>query len=141
MEPPASVEDIRVGQEIVESYVFSPEDLTRFGALANDHAPVHRDADFARAHGYDDCLVYGFLVAARFSGLLGEQLPGPNTVLHSAKWQMVKPAYAGRPLTYRVAVKQIARAVRAVVLDLAVTDEDGEVLLRGSAQCGFREES
>lgn len=120
--------------------VFSAHDLDVFAALAPDRAPLHRDAEFARGQGYKDIVVFGFLVAAPFSGLLGDELPGPLTVLHTVRFGMAAPVYVGDEIAYRVEVKQVSRATRAVVLDLLATRAaDGEVVLRGQAQCGFRQ--
>lgn len=118
---------------------FSLHDLQAFGALAPDHAPVHRDAAFARKQGYRDVLVFGFLVAAPFSGILGDRLPGPLTVLHTLRFGMVGPVYVGEEISYRAEVKQVSRATGAVIIDLVASRADsGEVVLRGQAQCGFR---
>jgi acyl dehydratase len=123
--------------EACESFTFLPEDMRAFSAVARDMAPIHWDTAFARQRGYSDILVFGFLVAARFSGILGNRLPGPHTVLHSVRFQMAQPVYVGETILYRVTVRQIAAAVRSVVLDLVASRASGEVVLRGQAQCGF----
>jgi acyl dehydratase len=119
--------------------VFSVDDLRAFGALAPDRAPLHSDPVFARARGYRDVVVFGFLVAAPFSGLLGEKLPGPLSILHWARFNMAAPVYVGDEIAYRAEVKQVSRSTGAVVLDLsALRVGTGDVVLRGQAQCGFR---
>lgn len=133
-----SVEDVLAGMEITESHAFTDNDMECFAALANDHAGVHHDGEFARLMGYEEPIVFGFLVGARFSGMLGNRLPGPNTVLHSVSWQMVNPVYVGETITYKVAVSQVSRAVKTVVLKLSAEKPDGALALRGSAQCGFK---
>ncbi len=89
--------------------------------------------------GYRDVLVFGWLAGAPFSGLLGMELPGPATVLHSVRIGMVGPVYPGDEIQYRAEVKQLVAAVKAVVLELvAVRAADQQVVIRGQAQCGFR---
>lgn len=133
-----SIDDLSVNMEVIRTFVFDAKDLQAFTELTGDNAPIHHDREFAIKQGYRDCVIFGFQVASRFSGMLGMELPGPYTVLHSASWQMVKPAYAGERLEYHVKVRQITKAVGAVTLDMLVRNERGETVLRGNAQCGFR---
>lgn len=132
-----SIEDVEKGMEICEEFVFTEENMKTFSDLTRDDAPIHWNSQFARNRGYRDRLVFGLFVGARFSGLLGTKLPGPHTVLHSTKFQMAQPVYVGETILYRVKVEQVVVAVRAVVLSLEAGRPDGEVVLRGTAQCGF----
>jgi acyl dehydratase len=137
--PTLTLDQVVPGMAVETQRVFSLDDLRTFGALAPDRAPLHHDASFAHARGYRDVVVFGFLVAAPFSGLLGEHLPGPLSVLHSAKFGLAAPVYVGEEILYRAEVKQVSRATGAIVLDLTATRvKTGDVLLRGQAQCGFR---
>lgn len=134
-----TLDQVTPGMTVEVRRIFSLDDLRTFGALAPDGAPLHHDPSFARAQGYRDVVVFGFLVAAPFSGLLGERLPGPLTVLHWVRFGMATPVYVGDEIAYRAEVKQVSRSTGAVVLDLsAVRVGTGEAVLRGQAQCGFR---
>jgi acyl dehydratase len=136
---PSTLEQLTPGMVAELRRSFSIQDLQTFAALAPDHAPLHRDGDFARQRGYRDVVVFGFLVAAPFSGILGDRLPGPLTVLHTMRFGMAAPVYVGEEIAYRAEVKQVSRSTGAVVLDLTATRaSSGEVVLRGQAQCGFR---
>lgn len=133
-----SIEDVKIGLEVQEKFSFSRDDIKAFAELATDPAPIHQNTAFAKEQGYRDCLVFGFLVASKFSGLLGSRLPGAYTVLQTVQWKNLKPVYVGETLTYTVRVKQVAASVGAVVLDLRVDNDQGETVLTGVSQCGFR---
>ena len=136
---PRTFEEIEVGMSASLTRSFTKADIAAFADLAPDRAPVHADEEFARGLGYGDVLVFGWLAAAPFSGLLGMTLPGANTVLHWVKITMAAPVYPGDEITYRVDVKQLSRAAKAVILDLTATRAGGEeIVIRGQAQCGFR---
>jgi 3-hydroxybutyryl-CoA dehydratase len=131
--------DLSVGMSATTTRVFSLSDIDTFRVLAPDAAPVHFDQAVAKEMGYRDVLVFGWLAGAPFSGLLGMELPGPATVLHSVRISMVAPVYPGDEIQYRAEIKQLAASVKAVVLDLeAVRVLDQQVVIRGQAQCGFR---
>lgn len=136
---PHRFEDLQVGMSATAKRTFSHADIETFRLLAPDDAPVHRDPSVAAEMGYKDVLVFGWLAGAPFSGLLGAELPGPATVLHSVRIGMAAPIYPGDELTYRVEIKQLVSALKAVVLELtALRAADNEVVIRGQAQCGFR---
>jgi 3-hydroxybutyryl-CoA dehydratase len=137
MVTPHDLGSISVGMSVEETVTFTEADLRTFADLIDDEAPVHWDAEFARSRGYPDRIVYGFLVASRFSGMLGTKLPGPNCVIHSVKFEMVAPVFVGEAVRYEARVTQLAKAVKTVVLDLRATRADGTLALRGTAQCGF----
>jgi 3-hydroxybutyryl-CoA dehydratase len=131
--------DLSVGMSATTTRVFSLNDIEAFRVLAPDAAPVHFDRAFAEAMGYRDVLVFGWLAGAPFSGLLGMELPGPATVLHSVRINMSAPVYPGDEIVYRAEIKQLAISVKAVVLELeAVRKHDQQLVIRGHAQCGFR---
>jgi acyl dehydratase len=136
---PLTLEEVHPGMVAELVRRFSRQDLETFQTLAADHAPLHHDPDFAAAHGYQGVVVFGFLAAAPFSGLLGDWLPGPLTVLHWVRFTMAAPVYPDEEIVYGVEVKQVSRVTGAVVLELkAVRAATNEIVLRGQAQCGFR---
>ena len=132
-------EDLNIGMIATTKRIFSRADIDKFRALAPDEAPVHVDPAFARTMGYDDVLVFGWLAAAPFSGLLGQNLPGALTVLHSVRIGMAAPVYTGEEILYRAEIKQLVISVKAVVLELVASRvSDQQVVILGQAQCGFR---
>jgi 3-hydroxybutyryl-CoA dehydratase len=132
-------EDLAVGMSAVTIRTFSRADIAMFRDLAPDSAPLHCDPIFAQKMGYGDILVFGWLAGAPFSGLLGMDLPGPATVLHSVRISMVAPVFPDEEICYQARVKQLSSATKAVVLDLVATRASNhEVVVRGQAQCGFR---
>lgn len=131
------LESLAVDMRAEESVTFDDAQLAAFRDLVGDDAPVHWSVSRARAMGYRDRIVYGFLVASRFSGILGTRLPGPRTVIYSVRFDLVAPVYLDERIRYVVRVSQVAKSVRTAVLELSATREDGELVLRGTAQCGF----
>jgi len=117
---------------------FTAGDIAAFARLAPDAAPVHLDEAFAKEMGYSSVLVHGWLAAAPFSGLLGNKLPGPRTVLHWVRINMAGPVFPGDEIEYQCEIKQLSTTARVVVLELRAQRVGGEIVVRGQAQCGFR---
>ncbi len=131
------IADLTVGDSVSQSVTFVQELREAFHTLANDRAPFHVNAEFARARGYDEPILQGLCVTARFSRLIGMYLPGESAVVESLTFKFRKPVYAGRQLEYRVEVVRILRALQVARLKLTVTSED-HLCISGEAQCLLR---
>jgi 3-hydroxybutyryl-CoA dehydratase len=131
--------ELAVGMSVEEDIVLTDDDLEHFRHLTGDNAPVHHDDEFARAVGMAGRIVYGLLVAAPFSRLLGCRLPGALSVIHSLRVDFALPVRPGDPLRYSVAISQVSPATKVVLLDLSVFDRTDSTrqILRGRAQCGL----
>jgi acyl dehydratase len=132
-----SFADLKVGMTVEEERVWTPEDLATFGRLAGDTAPIHYNPDFAKSAGFRGPLLFGFLVAAGFSRLLGCRLPGRFSVIHSIRMDFAAPVYPNEKVRYRCAIIQLSSATKSAVLDISATRADGTKVLRGKAQCGM----
>lgn len=88
-----------VGDRTEHEFSVSAEDMRGFAALSGDKSPVHVDADFARARGFDDVIVYGGLMLAHLSYVVGMKLPGETGT--STRWTIDYrgPLYVGETAT------------------------------------------
>jgi len=86
-----------MGDGATVDFVITPEDMSAYASLSGDHNPLHHDADFARARGFEGPVVYGGLLVGAVSRLLGERLPGPGCVWHSVALKFRAALYVGEP--------------------------------------------
>jgi 3-hydroxybutyryl-CoA dehydratase len=133
--------DLAVGQQSSRMVTFTEESVSAFSALTGDHTPVHVDAQYARTMGYQERIVHGMFVVAHFSTILGTDLPGPNTVIHSVQVSFAKPVLIGETVRYTVDISRLVKSVGVVQLNLRVESDSGALLTSGRAQCGFRKTS
>jgi acyl dehydratase len=124
-----------------ESHTFTEQSVAAFGSLIGDSAPIHWNDEFAIRKSFKGRIVYGFLIASPFSRILGMTLPGPHTVIHSVSYKIHRPVYVGQKIIYTVKVNKKVPSVAVVILELSATNELGDIVLSGSAQCGFPRES
>lgn len=129
-----AINDLTVGDSVSQSVTFTLEMREAFHALSNDSAPLHGNAEFARARGYKDPILQGLCVTSRFSRLIGMYLPGEGAVIESLAFKFRKPIYAGRLVEYRVEVVRMMQALRVTRLKLTVKSDD-QLCISGEAQC------
>jgi enoyl-CoA hydratase len=129
--------DFEVGQTAGREFEFTEERVKSFADLVGDHAPVHGDPAFAQRQGFEQRIVHGLFLGSIFSGLLGEELPGPRSVINTVSLKYHQPVAIGQTVRYEVSVKRVSEAVGAVVLELKARRPDGETCVSGSATCSL----
>jgi 3-hydroxybutyryl-CoA dehydratase len=83
----------REGSAATVEFVIHRDEMTDFERLSGDTNPLHSDADFARRSGFKDVVVYGGLILAHVSRLLGTVLPGAGCVWRSISLNFRNPLY------------------------------------------------
>lgn len=86
---------IRVGDSVEHRFVVSSEDMQVFQRMSADTSLIHTDAAFAKSRGFDDVIVYGGIILAQLSHVLGMKIPGPTGT--SLRWSIDyrRPLYVG----------------------------------------------
>ncbi|MFZ1389297.1 MAG: MaoC family dehydratase [Thiolinea sp.] len=124
---------VQVGDKAARQRIFTDADVHQFADLTGDHNPVHLDADFAAGTQFKAQIAHGMLVGSLFTGILGEELPGPGSIYMSQNLSFKAPVYLGQEVTATVEVTSIREGKGIVSLDTYVTDQEGKVLVKGDA--------
>ena len=77
--------NLKVGDRVSVSKVFTEEDVIQFANISKDTNPIHLDEKFAAASVFGQRIVQGMLSASLFSGLIGVELPGEGTIYFGTK--------------------------------------------------------
>lgn len=109
----------------------TPQQMRAFRELSGDSNPLHDDGDFARRRGFDGAVVYGGLIVAQVSRLLGTRQPGPGCVWRSVTLRFRSPLYVGEAARLSGAVSHANEELGLMSLELRVeaagrTIADGE---------------
>jgi 3-oxoacyl-[acyl-carrier protein] reductase len=127
-------EAIEVGYSASLQHSLTAEDVQRFAALTGDVNPLHVDPEYARKTAFGKPVVHGMLSASFISTLIGMLLPGPGALWASQTLEFQGPGFVGDTLTIEGVVKQKAVVARLLVLDIAVRNQHGQVLVSGQAK-------
>lgn len=131
-------EDIQLGH--TESFhVTLTSDMVRaFGELTGDVNPLHVDAAYARAQGYDDTVVYGMLTASFLSTLAGMYLPGKYSLIHSVEVKFPKPIYVtGEKLTVTGTVTEKNELFHLLTIKVSIENDAKEKVCRAIMKVGL----
>jgi acyl dehydratase len=123
----------QVGQTVSQPFTITTEDMRLFQRLSGDDSSIHTDEVFATDHGFKGVIVYGGLMLAHLSKVLGTIVPGRRGL--SMTWSIAyrKPLYVDEPAILSASVAHVSEATNTVNLAFTIT-RDGEVIATGKTE-------
>lgn len=135
---PKALASFEVGQRASIAFAVTAEEMAAFAALSGDYNPLHSDAAFAAARGFAGRVVYGALLVAKLSRLIGMELPGRDALWTGLDVQFAAPLLVGEEAVLEAVVAQVSPATKSMVLRVSVKRDD-RVLARGKATVSMRD--
>jgi phosphotransacetylase/acyl dehydratase len=126
-------DEIRVGETVSFTHKLTKRELEGFAAVSGDCNPTHLDEAYAASHGLRAPVAHGMWTASLISNLLGNQLPGAGTVYVSQDLHFQAPVFLGDTVTATVTVADKFAEGAIVTLDCRCTNQDGALVLTGTA--------
>ncbi|MFC4622366.1 bifunctional enoyl-CoA hydratase/phosphate acetyltransferase [Comamonas nitrativorans] len=126
-------DELSVGQSARLVRTVTLQDIQAFAAVSGDINPAHLNPEYADATMFHGVIAHGMLGAALISALFGTQFPGPGTIYLGQELKFTKPVRIGDTLTVLATVKEKNDEKKRIKLDCQVTNQQGEVVLKGEA--------
>lgn len=127
-------EELSVGDSARLLRTVKLEDIQAFAAVSGDINPAHLNPEYADATMFHGVIAHGMLGAALISALFGTQFPGPGTIYLGQELKFTKPVRIGDTLTVVATVSEKDDEKKRVAMDCQVTNQKGEVVLKGVAR-------
>lgn len=119
---------------LVERFVFEPTEkmMQSFMEISGDMSPVHTDVNYAKSRGFDGVVVYGGILVAQISRMVGMHLPGHDALSRGLNIHYVRPLLVGQQAELEARVAHISEATSSIELKFKITSQ-GKTLAKGSA--------
>ena len=127
---------VETGHRISIEFTLGDAEMHGFARVSGDDNPLHANDGFAREHGFAGRVVFGGLLVATISRLLGTKLPGHGCVWHSLSINFRNPLYVGEPARLTGTVVYVNSELALLRLELRVTAGD-RLIAEGEAQAGL----
>jgi len=88
------------GLHIEWAFSISKKDMRQFSELSGDKNPIHTDLQYAQGRGFKNSLVYGLLLCAQMSRLVGEEMPDKNSIIISVQMDFLSPCFPNDNLIF-----------------------------------------
>ncbi len=127
-----TMKDLEAGQEEAFAVTVTEDMLNQFRTITGDTNPLHQNAEFAKAKGYTDKVVFGMLTASFLSTLAGVYLPGENSLIHSVETKFLKPVLVGDVLRISGTVAEKDERFSLILIKVLIRNQNNEKVLKGS---------
>lgn len=130
---PSSFGDLHLGMKARTEILVLEKDMDAFAEISGDRSAIHVDPEFARKAGFNGRVVYGGLMVAALSRMVGMTLPGPIGVAAGWRIDFHQPLYINETAILDAEISQISESVRLVKLKFAISAGE-RLIAKGSAE-------
>jgi acyl dehydratase len=123
------------GQKATRSMTLTGKHVKDYADLTGDYNPLHFDEEYAADTSFGRLVVQGGLTTGLLHALVAMEMPGPGTVFLNQNWQFTAPVFIGDTITAEVEVLKFHESKPVTQLKATITQQDGEVVLKGEAWC------
>ncbi len=127
-------DEIEIGQTATYTKTVEDRDIQLFAAASGDVNPVHLDDEFAAGTMFKERIAHGMLTGAFISAALAMQLPGPGTIYLGQTLRFRLPVKIGDTITVTLEVVEKQEKRKFVTLDCKATNQDGKLVVSGTAE-------
>lgn len=124
---------MKVGQAARRTRTVTTRDIKLFTEMTGDRNPLHYDEQIAAASRFGGIIVQGGVTSGLMNALVAEDLPGPGSVFLHVDWSFKAPVRPGDDITAEAEVLEIRDDKPICLLHTTITNQDGIVVLDGSA--------
>ncbi len=122
-----------VGDSARRTRVVRSRDIELFTEITGDRNPLHYDADRAAATRFGGIVVQGGVTTGLLNALVAEDLPGPGSVFLHVDWSFKAPVRPGDEITAEAEVLEAREDKPITRLRTTITNQEGTVVLDGTA--------
>jgi acyl dehydratase len=123
----------RVGATAGRTRTVEWRDIELFTELTGDRNPLHYDEDAASRSRFGGIIVQGGVTSGLLNAVVAEDLPGPGSVFLHVDWDFKAPVRPGDVITAEVEVLEAREDKPLTKLRTTISNQDGTVVLDGSA--------
>jgi len=124
---------LAVGDSAQRARTVSTRDIELFSEITGDRNPIHYDDDVAGRSRFGGIVVQGGVTSGLLNALVAEDLPGPGSVFLEVNWRFLAPVRPGDVITAEAVVTAVREDKPVTTLRTAITNQDGVVVLDGTA--------
>lgn len=128
-----TIHDMKPGDGAEFTKTVSETDVYGFAGITGDFNPAHIDEEYAKGTFFKKRIAHGMLSAGFISTVLGTRLPGAGAVYMKQELSFLAPVYIGDTITARAEVTEVHVEKNRVTLRTTCTNQDGKVVLDGTA--------
>jgi len=124
---------MNVGETARRTRTVMARDIELFTEMTGDRNPLHYDEQLATASRFGGIIVQGGVTSGLLNALVAEDLPGPGSVFLRVDWSFKAPVRPGDQITAEAEILEMRDDKPIFTLRTTITNQDGTVVLDGTA--------
>lgn len=124
---------MNVGQTASRTRTVVARDIELFTEMTGDRNPLHYDERVDTASRFGGIIVQGGVTSGLLNALVAEDLPGPGSVFLRVDWSFRAPVRPGDQITAEADILEMRDDKPIFTLRTTITNQDGTVVLDGTA--------
>lgn len=128
-----TVAELTVGEKATFTKTVSEADVYMYAGVTGDMNPAHINEAYAKNTFFKTRIAHGMLLGGFISAVIAMQLPGPGTIYVNQELNFKAPVLLGDTVTAIAEVTEIDEEKNRVVLKTTCVNEEGTLLVDGSA--------
>src|SRR6478752_10307468 len=127
-------DEIAIGDSATLQRTLTEQDIKLFAVMSGDINPAHVDPEYAMSSRFREVIGHGMWSGALISTVLGTDFPGPGTIYLGQNLRFRRPVKVGDTITVKVTATQKDAEKGKVILDTECVNQEGEVVVSGTAE-------
>jgi acyl dehydratase len=115
------------GEGLNFTFSVSMEDQADFARLSGDSNAMHLDPLAAQKLGFPAPVVYGGLLVAKLSRVVGMQWPGPGGIWADLDIRFRKPLFVGEEAVLSATIDQVSAATRSMTIKAEINSQTARI--------------
>ena len=117
--------------DYLSKFKITEEMMDLFGNLSGDYNQIHMDHEYSTKKGFQGRLVYGGLIIAQISRMIGMEFPIDNMLWNGLKIDFIKPLIIGAEAEIQANLVHKSEATSSVIIDFKILSESS-IIAKGS---------
>ncbi len=116
-----------IGDALRLPFLVSAEEQLAFAKLSGDHNAIHLDAGIARARGLDGSVVYGGLLVAKISRVVGMHWPAEKGLWASLDIRFRKPLLVGEEAVLCATMEDFSPVTGGLTIKVVIESHETKI--------------
>lgn len=104
--------------------------IKKFKSLTNDKNPIHVSKKIANKLGYKKPVVYGFLSASFLSSVIGNDVPGAESLWIDTNLKFENPVFEGDTIVIKSKILKISESSQLVLLESIAVNSNNQIIFK-----------
>lgn len=133
----SSIDSFSIDQTMQVTYEMNEMVFLNYMTAFQDTNRIHTDEEIAKKLGFKGKVMHGGIINGFISNFIGVHFPGDLSLIHYVQIDYHSPLFLNDKVVITGKINQIIDSIKALVINLRITNNEGTLLAKAKVQVGF----